>query len=86
MLHALLTALLSPCLVSAFSKKTGDYGVLSPTDVKVLALTYELECQLGVESGENLRTDPLQQVMMQASGLLGLCDVVVLFMELNFSR
>ena len=82
----LLTALLFPCLVSAFSKKTGDYGVLSPTDLKVLALTYELECQLGVESGENLRTAPLQQVMMQGGGLLGLCDVVVMFMELNYSR
>ena len=72
--------------MSAFSKKTGDYGVLSPTDVKVLALTYELECQLGVESGENLRTAPLQQVMVQAAGLLGLCDVVVLFIELAYSR
>ena len=82
----LLTALLFYCLVSAFSKKTGDYGVLSPTDLKVLALTYELECQLGVESGENLRTAPLQQVMMQGGGLLGLCDVVVMFMDLNYSR
>ena len=82
----LLPALLFPCLVSTFSKKTGDYGVLSPTDLKVLALTYELECQLGVESGENLRTGPLQQVMMQGGGLVGLCDVVVMFMELNYSR
>ena len=49
--------------MSAFSKKTGDYGVLSSTDVKVLALAYELECQLGVERGKNLRTAPLQQVM-----------------------
>lgn len=73
--------------MSAFSKKTGDYGVLSPTDLKVLALTYELECQLSAESGENLRTAPLQQVKIkQAAGLLGLCDVVVLFMELNCSR
>jgi RNA-binding protein NOB1 len=30
-------------LVTAFSKKTGDYGALSATDLKVLALTYMLE-------------------------------------------
>ena len=49
--------------VSAFSKKTGDYGVLSSTDLKVIALAYELECQLSAQRGENLRTAPLQQVM-----------------------
>jgi RNA-binding protein NOB1 len=32
--------------VTTFSKKTGDYGVLSPADIHVLALTYELECEL----------------------------------------
>lgn len=59
--------------MSAFSKKTGDYGVLSSTDLKVLALTYELECQLGVEKGENLRTTPLNQVMC-AIGLNPCCS------------
>ena len=62
--------------VSAFSKKTGDYGVLSSTDLKVIALAYELECQLGVERGENLRTAPLQQVM-SAVELWELCTGVL---------
>ncbi|KAK9241067.1 Nin one binding Zn-ribbon like-domain-containing protein [Lipomyces kononenkoae] len=30
-------------IVSEFAKKTGDYAVLSPTDIQILALTYELE-------------------------------------------
>lgn len=33
-------------IVIAFSKKTGDYAVLSIADIHVLALTYELECEL----------------------------------------
>ncbi|KAK9468465.1 Nin one binding Zn-ribbon like-domain-containing protein [Lipomyces arxii] len=32
-------------IVSEFAKKTGDYGVLSVTDLQILALTYELECE-----------------------------------------
>jgi RNA-binding protein NOB1 len=32
-------------LVTEFSRKTGDYGSLSLTDLKVLALTYMLEVQ-----------------------------------------
>jgi RNA-binding protein NOB1 len=32
--------------VTAFSKKTGDHGVLSLADIHILALTYELECEL----------------------------------------
>lgn len=40
-----------------FSKKTGDYGVLSVPDLKVLALTYTLEKR---ENGEiNIRKEPL---------------------------
>ncbi|KAK9366447.1 Nin one binding Zn-ribbon like-domain-containing protein [Lipomyces kononenkoae] len=31
--------------VSEFAKKTGDYAVLSATDIQILALTYELECE-----------------------------------------
>ena len=31
--------------ISEFSRKTGDYNVLSRTDVQVLALSYELECE-----------------------------------------
>ena len=33
-------------VVTEFAKKTGDYGVLSLTDIHLLALTYELECEL----------------------------------------
>lgn len=32
-------------LVTEFSKKTGDYPSLSATDIKVLALTYQLELE-----------------------------------------
>ncbi|KAK9434519.1 Nin one binding Zn-ribbon like-domain-containing protein [Lipomyces doorenjongii] len=32
-------------IVSEFAKKTGDYAVLSVTDIQILALTYELECE-----------------------------------------
>lgn len=32
--------------VTSFAKKTGDYAVLSIADIHVLALTYELECEL----------------------------------------
>ncbi|KAK9483483.1 Nin one binding Zn-ribbon like-domain-containing protein [Lipomyces starkeyi] len=32
-------------IVSEFAKKTGDYAVLSATDIQILALTYELECE-----------------------------------------
>ncbi|KAK6354534.1 Nin1 binding protein [Orbilia brochopaga] len=31
--------------ISDFAKKTGDYGVLGATDLQVLALTYEIECE-----------------------------------------
>jgi RNA-binding protein NOB1 len=42
--------------VTEFSKKTGDYVTLSATDIKVMALTYQLE----VESNgkEHLKTEP----------------------------
>ncbi|KAF1797321.1 Nin one binding Zn-ribbon like-domain-containing protein [Mucor lusitanicus] len=43
--------------VTEFSKKTGDYGVLSQPDLRVLALTYTLEKR---ENGDaNIRTEPL---------------------------
>ncbi|KAI8640171.1 Nin one binding Zn-ribbon like-domain-containing protein [Parasitella parasitica] len=43
--------------VTEFSKKTGDYGVLSQPDLKVLALTYTLEKR---ENGDaNIRAEPL---------------------------
>ncbi|XP_056642249.1 RNA-binding protein NOB1 [Diorhabda sublineata] len=44
-------------LVTDFSKKTGDYRSLSATDIKVLALTYQLEKEkVGTE---HLRTKPI---------------------------
>lgn len=43
--------------VIAFSKKTGDYLSLSSADIKVIALAYQLECEL-VGKG-HLRSDPI---------------------------
>jgi len=46
-------------IITEFSKKTGDYPTLSATDVKVMALTYQLEKEKnGVE---HLRTEPVLQ-------------------------
>uniref|UniRef100_A0A3Q1G5K2 RNA-binding protein NOB1 n=1 Tax=Acanthochromis polyacanthus TaxID=80966 RepID=A0A3Q1G5K2_9TELE len=47
-------------LVTEFSKKTGDYPSLSATDIKVLALTYQL--QLEHVGSQNLKTEPEQKV------------------------
>ncbi|RZC41609.1 NOB1 Zn bind domain containing protein [Asbolus verrucosus] len=45
--------------VTEFTKKTGDYPSLSATDIKVMALTYQLEKEhVGVE---HLRTEPVVQ-------------------------
>ena len=45
-----------------FAKKTGDYGSLSHVDMKLMALTYQLECELGPEKGANLRKEPQRTV------------------------
>ncbi|GAB6033342.1 hypothetical protein CHUAL_013109 [Chamberlinius hualienensis] len=46
--------------VTNFSKKTGDFPTLSPTDIKVLALTYQLHVEkVGIDS---LRTEPQKLV------------------------
>lgn len=49
---------MSWCLfsVTEFSKKTGDYPSLSATDIKVLALTYQLE--LENVGSQHLRKEP----------------------------
>ena len=48
----------------AFAKKTGDYAVLSQTDVSVIALTYQYEV---MENGEeNIRTEPGQKTPSQS--------------------
>lgn len=47
-------------LVSEFSKKTGDYPVLSAVDMRIIALTYELhKTYVGVN---DLRSVPLPEV------------------------
>ena len=43
--------------MSEFAKKTGDYEVLSRADVHILALTYELECELN-KGDWRLYTEP----------------------------
>lgn len=48
--------------MTAFAKKTGDYAALSCVDMKVMALTYQLECELGPEKGANLREEPQRTV------------------------
>lgn len=46
-------------IVTDFSKKTGDYPSLSATDIKVMALTYQLEKEkVGIK---HLRTEPVLQ-------------------------
>ncbi|XP_061878520.1 RNA-binding protein NOB1-like [Entelurus aequoreus] len=52
-------------LVTEFSKKTGDYPSLSSTDIKVLALTVQLEQEhVGTQ---NLRTEPQVQVHVSST-------------------
>ena len=48
-------------LVTDFSKRTGDYVSLSAVDLKLIALVYQLECELGPEKGRNLRETPIHQ-------------------------
>lgn len=46
-------------VVTEFSKKTGDYPSLSATDIKVMALTYQLEKEkVGTQ---HVRTEPIMQ-------------------------
>lgn len=49
-------------VVTSFAKQTGDYHVLSHTDIKIIALTYQLECELSDGRGSHLRTQPIKQV------------------------
>nr|CAG4649422.1 EOG090X07WR [Scapholeberis mucronata] len=42
--------------VTEFAKKTGDYATLSATDIKVMALTYQLEVE--ANGSEHLKTEP----------------------------
>lgn len=46
-------------IITEFAKKTGDYPSLSATDIKVMALTYQLEKEkVGID---HLRTEPILQ-------------------------
>ncbi|MBN3273474.1 NOB1 protein, partial [Polyodon spathula] len=52
-------------LVTEFSKKTGDYPSLSATDIKVLALTYQLESEhVGIN---HLKHEPERKVQMSST-------------------
>ncbi|XP_069360292.1 RNA-binding protein NOB1 [Maniola hyperantus] len=55
--------------VSEFAKKTGDYTSLSATDIKVMALTYQLEKEI-VGAG-HLKTEPMIQKTIKVTGLPG---------------
>lgn len=46
--------------ITAFARRTGDLEVLSPPDVHLLALTYELECERNGGDGR-LRNTPAQK-------------------------
>ncbi|XP_034535770.1 RNA-binding protein NOB1 isoform X2 [Notolabrus celidotus] len=52
-------------LVTEFSKKTGDYPSLSATDIKVLALTYQLE--LEHVGSQHLKKEPEVKVNVQST-------------------
>ncbi|XP_045775928.1 RNA-binding protein NOB1 [Maniola jurtina] len=55
--------------VSEFAKKTGDYTSLSATDIKVMALTYQLEKEI-IGAG-HLKTEPTIQKTIKVTGLPG---------------
>ncbi|KAK8844704.1 hypothetical protein IAR55_006553 [Kwoniella newhampshirensis] len=50
--------------VTAFAKKTGDFAVLSTTDLSVAALTYQYE--VIVNGAEGIRTEPGQKIQKKA--------------------
>lgn len=52
-------------LVTEFSKKTGDYPSLSATDIKVLALTYQLEVEH--VGSQHLKKEPEFKVKVQST-------------------
>lgn len=55
--------------ITEFSKKTGDYTSLSATDIKVMALAYQLEKEkIGTA---HLKTEPTLQKTVKVTGLTG---------------
>lgn len=55
--------------ITKFSKKTGDYTSLSATDIKVMALTYQMEKE--ILGAEHLKTEPTMQKTVKVTGLPG---------------
>ncbi|RVE42596.1 hypothetical protein evm_012765 [Chilo suppressalis] len=53
--------------VTDFSKKTGDYTSLSATDIKVIALTYQLENEK--VGADHLKTEPTMQRTVKVTGI-----------------
>lgn len=53
--------------VTEFAKKTGDYTSLSATDIKVMALTYQLEREK--VGAEHLKNEPSMQKTVKVTGL-----------------
>ena len=47
--------------MSDFARKCGDYSVLSATDLKLLALTYDVEKELHHGNVDHLKTAPTMQ-------------------------
>lgn len=55
--------------ITEFSKKTGDYTSLSATDLKIIALTYQLEKEkVGTE---HLKNEPTMQKLVKVTGIAG---------------
>ena len=63
-------------LVACFAKKTGDYGSLSAVDLKLIALTYQLKCELGYERGANLRSEPCENVSVDLLTISFCCRIL----------
>ncbi|XP_026749980.2 RNA-binding protein NOB1 [Galleria mellonella] len=55
--------------ITDFAKKTGDYTSLSATDIKVMALTYQLEKEKA--GTEHLHTEPTMQRTVKVTGIGG---------------
>lgn len=53
--------------ITDFSKKTGDYTSLSATDIKVMALTYQLEKEK--VGADHLKMEPTMQKTIKVTGL-----------------
>ncbi|XP_013183650.2 RNA-binding protein NOB1 [Amyelois transitella] len=55
--------------ITDFAKKTGDYTSLSATDIKVMALTYQIEKEkVGID---HLKTEPTMQKTVKVTGIGG---------------